>query len=182
MRPPSARWPRLAGLALVLLVTTPALHAHRPYEVTTVGRLQHGRLELTLTLSPVMVNYLLRSDASSEAAPFSPETVDLHRETLLRLAPRFLQLRGAGDEPMLAEKVLLSVNSSGEPEFFFVFPQPAGPTLRIRADTLRAPGREGFNVVRVFDSDETLLGSGILGAEPQAPEVSIPLSGAPARP
>jgi hypothetical protein len=173
---------RLAGVVLALLVTTPALLAHRPYEVTTVGRLQHGRLELTLTLSPVMVNYLLQNESSTETTSFSPDTVDLHRETLLRLAPRFLELRNKGDEPMRAEKILLSLNSFGEPEFFFVFPQPSGATLRIRVGTLRAPGREGFNIVRVFDSDETLLGSGILGAEAQVPEVSIPLSGAPARP
>ena len=173
---------RLAGFALALLAAAPALHAHRPYEITTVGRLQHRRLELTLTLSPVMANYLLRGADSPETASFSPENLDRHREALLRLAPGFLQLRGDGEEPMRPEKILLSLNASGEPEFFFVFPEPAGAALRIRAGTLRAPGREGFNIVRVFDDDEKLLGAGVIGSEERSAEVSVSLATTPAPP
>jgi hypothetical protein len=72
--------------ALAVLAATPLARAHRPFEATTVGRLQHGRLELTVTISSVMANCLLREMISPGADPFSPETLDLNREDLLRLA------------------------------------------------------------------------------------------------
>ena len=169
---------RLAGFALAALAATPALHAHRPYEVTTVGRLQHGRLELTVIVSPVMARYLLRDTAAPEPASLEPETFDQHREALLRLAPDFLQIRD-GDTPLRPEKILLSLNSSREPEFAFVYPLPSGSTLRLRAGLLRAPGREGLNVVRFFDDDEKLLGAGLLGPEAKTEELTIALVAAP---
>ena len=170
---------RFAAFALAVFATTPLLHAHRPYEVTTVGRLQHGRLELTVIVSPVMANYLLRDAATPEPASLEPETFEQHREALLRLAPDFLRLRD-GDTLLRPEKVILALNASREPEFAFVYPLPAGATLRLRTGLLRAPGREGLNVVRFFDDDEKLLRAGLLGPEAKSEELTIPLAAAPA--
>ncbi len=178
---PGRRVLRLVGVLSGLFLAAPALHAHRPYEVTTVGRLQHGRLELTVTFSPVMANYLLRDAVSPESASLDPETFEQHREALLRLAPDFLQLRD-GDTLLRPEKILLALNTSREPEFAFVYPLPANSSLRLRAGTLRAPGREGLNVVRFFDDDEKLLGAGLLGPESKTEEITISPSPPPAAP
>jgi hypothetical protein len=140
-----------------------------------VGRLQHGRLELTVTLSLVMANYLLHRESSPEQGALDPENFEQHREALLRLAPGFLELRD-GDEGMQPEKIVLALNSSHEPEFAFVYPLPSRGSLRVRAGVLRAPGREGVNVVRLFDDDEKFLGGGLLGPDRKAEEVTIPLS------
>ena len=166
---------RLPFLLLGFALAAAPLRAHRPYEVTTVGRLQHGRLELTVTLSLVMTNYLLRNDASAGAGALGPENFPQYRDALLRLAPGLLELRD-GEEPLRAEKVLVALNASGEPEFAFVYPLPTHGALRIHAGTLHAPGREGLNVVRLFDDDENLLGGGLLGPEAKAEELTIPLS------
>ena len=170
---------RLLGLLVALAFAAAPAHAHRPYEVTTVGRLQHGRLELTLIVSPVMANYLLRETVSPELGALEPSTFEQHREALLRLAPDFLQIRD-GDAHLRPETITLALNSSAEPQFAFVYPQPAGPALRVRLGLLRAPGREGINVVRFFDDNETLLGAGLLGPESKTKELTIPLVATPA--
>ena len=164
--------------ALAVLAATPLARAHRPFEATTVGRLQHGRLELTVTISSVMANYLLREILLPGADPFSPETLDQHREALLRLAPDFLRLR-AGQTSLRPEKIQIALNPSREPEFAFVYPLPSGPGLLVSAGTLQAPGREGFNVIRFFDDDENLLASGVLASPPDKQEITITLPPAP---
>jgi len=172
--PPLPVFRRLV-LLLAFGLAAPALHAHRPYEVTTVGRLQHGRLELTVTLSLVMTNYLLQSEALPETAPLAPENFETRRESLLRLAPAFLELRD-GDQILRPENILAALNSSGEPEFTFLYPAPSHGSLRVRTGSLRAPGREGLNIVRLFDDDEKFLGGGLLGPEVKPGELTIPLS------
>ncbi len=174
--PPSPVLRRLA-LLLAFALAAPALHAHRPYEVTSIGRLQHGRLELSVTISLVLANYLLRNDTSPEAGALGPENFDRHREALLRLAPGFLELRD-GDTVLQPEKILLALNTSHEPEFVFIYPQPSRATLRVRTGTLRAPGREGANAVRLFDDDEKLLGAGLLGPGTKTEELTIVLPSA----
>ena len=168
-------------LLLAFALAAPAIHAHRAYEITTVGRLQHGRLELTVTLSLVMANYLLKSDASPEAGALAPENFDARRESLLRLAPAFLELRDGG-QVLRPEKILVALNASGEPEFAFIYPLPSQGSLHVRTGTLRAPGREGLNIVRLFDDDERFLGGGLLGPEVKPEELTIPLPPRPGTP
>jgi hypothetical protein len=170
---------RFLALAFAVLGALPSLHAHRAFEITSVGRLQHGRLELTVTLSLVMANYLLRDSLSPEAPSIDAENFAAHREALLRLAPDFFTVND-GPATLSPEKILLSLNNSGEPEFHFVYPAPATGSLRVSAPGLRAPAADGTHLVRVFDDDEKLLGAGLVGAPPAAPELSVSL--APAAP
>lgn len=165
----------LAPVVSTLLTALPDLHAHRPFEVTSVGRLQHGRLEFTVTISLVMANFLLRDPAKGEAPIIDAGNFEAHREALLRLAPDFYTVSD-GPTPLRPGKVLLAINSSGEPEFQFIYPRPAVGPLRIRVSGLHAPGAEGRNLVCVYNDDETLLGGGLLGPTPSSPELSVPLS------
>ncbi len=167
--------PRLGAIALGLLIAAaPSLHAHRQFEITSVGRLHHGRLELTATLSLVMANYLLRDSLAPEAPPLDAANFDAHREALLRIAPGFFTVRD-NTTALVPEKILLSLNASGEPEFHFVYPEPSAGPLRIATPGLRAPAAEGTHLLRVFNDAETSLGAGLLGRPPATPELSIPL-------
>ena len=171
-------WRRLhlVCLALGLLATLSSLHAHRPFEVTSIGRLQHGRLEFTVTLSLTMANFLLRDIAMPEAPAITVENFEAHREALLRLATDFYALHD-GSASLRPQRILLALNASGEPEFSLIYPLPTTGPLRIRIANLRVPGLEGINFVRIYDSNESLLGSGLLGPiAPAQPELNVPIS------
>ncbi len=171
---------RALGLAFGLLALLPSLHAHRPFEITSVGRLQHGRLELTVTVSLVMANYLLRDPARPEAPPVDADNFETHREALLRLAPGFFTVND-GPAPLRPEKILLMLNTSGEPEFHFVYPPPAAGPLLIRAPGLRAPGVEGNHLVRILDADDGRTPRGVGEVGEIVIAVSVPLTPVPAR-
>lgn len=145
---------------LPLALVAPA-RAHLPTESTAVARLQHGRLEVCVTMSPEMAATLLNPGPAGER---------LDATSFARLQSRLLAAAGglfevsASGQTLVPQRTAVALNKTGEPEFVLIFPAPPAWPLRIRASFLgRLPDGGGFETtLDVFDETEKLLGSKLL--------------------
>lgn len=165
---------RVLWMALSLTLLAGSLRAHQPFEVTSVGRLQHGRLELSVTLSLVMANFLLKDPAKPDGEPVNAESFDHHRKELAAIATGFYRVT-EGEKVLEADKVLVFLNRFGEPEFRLVYPEPRQGPLSFEVGSLKAPGQEGAHTLRIFDDAETLLAETSFGGPRGERVLRVPL-------
>ena len=178
----SARWRKRAldcVFALALLAAG-AAWAHEPREGTAVVRLQHGRLELTVILSPQM-GAVLAGAAGPEAEPVHAGSFAAFQPRLVALAPALFAVQ-AGDATLAAERTAVTLNKMGEPEFALTYPVPQAWPLRLRGLFLsRLPvGYSGS--IQVFDEGGKLLGFRALTRTGDGAELVIAAPATPAAP
>jgi hypothetical protein len=153
--------------------------AHESFESSTTARLEHGRLEVVLTLSSYMAAYLVRTgDVEHEPIP----AYGSYHTRLEALAPGFLNV-AAGGLALRPQQINVRQNQSGEPEIAYFYPPPPSGPLRFDALYLRGLPPRFFGRVEVMDADDRLLGNSLLVAEKTVAEISPRLpapSGEPA--
>ncbi len=143
-------------LAGALMLAVGAVQAHEPREGTAVARLQHGRVELKVILSPQM-GAVLAGETGPESEPVSARNFSAYEPRLLALAPALFQVQ-AGEATLAPERTAVTLNRMGEPEFALTYPAPKAWPLRLRGQFLsRLPGGYGGSI-QVFDESERLLG------------------------
>ena len=172
----------MVGSLAVALLLAAAARAHEPREGTAVARLQHGRLELTVILSPQM-GAVLAGETGPESEPVYAGNFPAFQPRLRALAPVLFQVQ-AGEATLVPERTAVTLNKMGEPEFALTYPPPQAWPLRLRGLFLsRLPGGYGGSI-QVFDESEKLLGFRALtptgaGAELVIAAPSSPVAAAP---
>ena len=175
----TAMWHRFVLPALLL-----ALHglaqAHQPYASSTVARLQHDRLEVTVTMSAQMATLLAGEPGDVETAQeLSAANFETHRPRLAERAKDFWQVF-AGDMRLTPQRAVARLNAHGDAECVLIFPEPKTWPLRLRANYLGElpPGYAGS--VEVHDAEEKTLGARMLARA--GPEAELTVSAAPPAP
>lgn len=153
---------------LCIFVLTIAARGHQPFESSTTARLQHGRLEVVLTLSGDMAAMLVQTgDVESEPGG----SFESYRARLQQLAPGLLKV-DAGGAALQAQRVTVRLNENAEPEVVYLFPPPPPGTLRFDAVYLRRLPRSYFGRLSLLDQDERSLGQGLLVPERAVAEIT----------
>lgn len=145
-----------------------AAWAHQPFESTTTARLQHGRLEVVLTLSTDMAAMLVRS-GDVESQPTA--AYESYRPRLEVLAPGLLRV-DVGGQPLAVQRVTVRQNQNGEPEIVYLYPPPPPGPLKFDAVYLRGLPRSYFGQLALWDENEEPLGKGILVPENAVAEIT----------
>lgn len=144
--------------------------AHEPFESTATARLQHGRLEVVLTLSTGMAAALVKTgDVESEPTA----AFDSYRARLEALAPGLLKV-AAGGQALVAQRIVVRRNPSAEPEIVYLYPAPPPGALRFDAAYLRELPPSYFGQLAVLNDDEKQIGTSLLVAEKPVAEVAMP--------
>lgn len=157
---------------LYACVVAGAAFAHEPFESTATARLQHGRLEVILTLSPHMAAALV-STGEVETEPTA--AFDSYRARLQAMAPDFLNVTGGG-QPLAAPRIAVRRNTSAEPEIVYLFNAPPPGPLRFEAAYLRRLPPSYFGHLSVLDDDENPLGRALLVTPEPIAEFRMPPS------
>ena len=175
----------LRGLCAATLVASAAL-AHDATESTTVARLQHGRLEVTVTFSAPMATALVAEPGEEEAVGICASTFAVYQPRLLAKAGTLFEVRVDG-EPMVPTRISVALNRMGEPEFGLIFPQPKSWPAKLRVNYLKELPARFSGTIQVFDEHEASLASRTLARDGEGAEVAVnpapePILLAPASP
>ncbi len=146
-----------------------AAWAHEPFESTATARLQHGRLEVVLTLSPGMAAALVRT-GGIESEPTAD--YESYRAQIEEMAPGFLKV-AAGGRALAPQRIAVRRNASAEPEIVYLFPAPPPGTLSFEAAYLHRLPPSYFSQLAVLDDDEKPLGKSLLVAEKAVAEIAL---------
>ncbi len=166
---------RALGLC-VLLLATPALRAHDPYESTTVVLVRPDRMELTMGLAQSTALRLIDPDARIRA--LTPENMAEHRAKLEGEARLLFVLTSAG-APLAARKVTVELTDENDIVFSVIYPRPAAGRLLVHAAYLKRLG-PGYGGIVTFDDDANRnLGWDQLRWEQPSFDVVIPAAAAP---
>ena len=105
------------GLLAGLLLAGQAL-GHQPFESGTVARLQHGRLEVTTTMSEEIATRLSGGRGDGEGANFEE-----YQARLQERAAGLFQVF-AGDELLVPQRAIVRRNAHGDAECVLIFAEP----------------------------------------------------------
>ena len=194
----SALGRRFAVLRLLLLLSaclalSEAAHAHDPFEITTVGRVDAERLDLVVTMTEANARALLTPAAEggvasanirellrkSQGEPFSDV-----RPALVATAAQLYAVTSRG-RTLRPTQASVARTAEGDAEFRLTF-APVGPgPLRLRAVHLERFGDGYANAVSLTGDDpRAVLGLKVLVASDPVIEAAVaaPPPGAQARP
>ena len=160
---------RLAILALHLFFLGHT-NAHQPYESGTVARLQHGRLEVTVTMSAEIGARLAASAENPDAD--SSATFDEFRPRLLKRAAGLLEVF-AGAEKLTPQRTIVRLNEHGDAECVLIFPEPKQWPLRMRGQYLRDLPAGYSGAMEVLDAEERGLGARMLTRDGADSELAV---------
>lgn len=182
----SALGKRFASIRLLLvlaacLAVAEAAHAHDPFEITTVGRLDAERLDLVVTMTEANAQALI-----AEGGPEAPNIRELVRkprvESFTDIQPALVaaaaHLYTVSSRGRTLETTQTSVarTAEGDVEFHLTF-APVGPgSLRLRAVHLGRFGDGYVSAVSLTKGDDphAVLGLKVLVASDPVLDASVP--------
>jgi hypothetical protein len=180
--------PACIGLCTLLMFLAHPGYAHDPFESTVIARLQHGRLELVVTMTTQLASLLAGDQGNPETPELNSGNLEDYRERLAERAKNLYEVT-AGGAVLTSQRAVVSLTANGHVELVVVYPQPSAWPLRFRAHTFDKLPASYTASLDVFDRDEKLLGRKTIGArnvdgaelsvQPALPEV--PPEPAPAK-
>lgn len=150
----------------LFLVTGNYACAHDLFETTVVGRLQHGRLEMVVTMTSILGALLAADSADSESVQLNPQTFERYRPRLLDRAQALYEVID-GQTHLAPQRSSVSLDPSGHVAFVLIYPQPATWPLTVRPCRLENVPPAYRADIELYAQDESILAH--QGASPQKP-------------
>lgn len=166
-------WFRLTGLGVLCWLGAAPVHAHDPFEITTIARLRPGTVELEITMARSTA--LAVASGKPEAPTFDPREFEKFRPQFEAGAPRIFSLSMDG-VALRMRSVRVVLGRENDVEFHAVYPRPVGRSLLLEAPHIQGlPQGYGATLIVQGESGTPLATKLLMGADLRL-EVPMPAS------